>query len=453
MSVGGSLLFWTTERLRGTRTLDHLSSIRANVRLSTDAARSLQLELLRQLLRHAEQTVPYYGEVFKSLGATSDDVRSLADLEMLPVLTKDIVRERQDELLSRNFDRRSLRRLNSGGSTGVPLSFFHDANYLQLSDAATYRTLEQAGWRPGDMIAFFWGFNDRLNRMPVWEFEIRQRLRRMYQFDPFQADDATMAGWARKLRQIRPAVAYGYASTLARFAEFVVETREQVPRLRGVFTTAERLYSQQRTSMQEAFGCRVFDCYGSSEIRNIANECARGRMHVNVDFVVLELERSAATPDGVAPFLLTSLRSYGMPFIRYRNEDCGRLDTSSCTCGSGFPLMDLEIARVSDHFVFPGGRVVHGEFFTHLMYGSEGIGLFQFHQLSPERVNLYVVPTPGHEEGRRRTIDEAVRQIRALSSAPIQIDVQEVDMIPLSAAGKHRFTRSDVAASSARSSA
>ena len=45
---------------------------------------------------------------------------------------------------------------------------------------------------------------------------------------------------------------------------------------------------------------------------------------------------------------------------------------------------------------------------------------------------------------RSRVLEEAVRQIKALTPAPLTVDVQETDDIPLSHAGKHRFTRSDV---------
>jgi len=48
---------------------------------------------------------------------------------------------------------------------------------------------------------------------------------------------------------------------------------------------------------------------------------------------------------------------------------------------------------------------------------------------------------------RERTIRGAVEQIKALSSEGVNVEVREVEAIPLSAAGKHRFTRSDVSPS------
>ena len=111
--------------------------------------------------------------------------------------------------------------------------------------------------------------------------------------------------------------------------------------------------------------------------------------------------------------------------------------------------MRLEIARTSDNFIFPGGRVVHGEFFTHLMYGSSGIVTFQFHQTAVDEIILSIVPGPGDVAARAEKIKDAIRQIRAVTpDRPVRVEVREVESIPLSKAGKYRFTRSDVSATS-----
>jgi phenylacetate-CoA ligase len=213
------------------------------------------------------------------------------------------------------------------------------------------------------------------------------------------------------------------------------------PPLKGVFTTAERLFPQQRELLEDVFGCRVYDCYGSSEVQNIATECSHGSIHVNTDFVVVEVDRSE-TAAGPAPLLVTSLKNRVMPFLRYRNEDWGELADGECTCGSGFPLMSLNVARVSDNFRLPGGRVVHGEFFTHLLYGAEGVDSFQFHQTAENHIVLRYVPSPRGDAARQ--LAKACQQVQSLAPGRISVELDQVASIPLSAAGKHRFTRSDV---------
>jgi phenylacetate-CoA ligase len=405
----------------------------------------VQLQRLGALLALAEAHVPYYREMFQSLGIHSSDIRSLNDFARLPVLTKDILRSRYQDLVRTDIPKSKLIPSSSGGSTGVPVKFYRDGLVLDAQEAATFRNLLQAGWRPGEMIGHFWGWDDRLYNMGRWQFEVRQRLRRQYQFDPFRSGTAEMARWLRKWRRIRPAVAFGYTSTIAQFAAHLQERGERVQPLRGVFTTAEKLYLPQRALISQVFGCPVYDCYGSSEVMNIATQCSRGNMHVNADFVILESERSQTPPGQPAPFLVTGLWNTVMPFIRYRNEDCGDLLEGGCDCGNNFPLMQLNVARVSDNFLLPNGRIVHGEFFTHLMYGSDGIAKFQFHQTAPEAITLWVVPGRGDPDARQAALRHAVAQVEKLDeTGRLKVQVRVVDAIPLSHAGKHRFTRSDV---------
>ena len=440
-SLPGYLLLAGTHRLRQSKALEILREIQRAPFESPENARGNQLRRLSALLAHAEQRVPYYRELFRSLGVTSRDIRSLEDFARLPILTKDIIRDRWRDLIREDVPLERLHRHHSGGSTGVPLTFYRERAYMDASDAGTYRNFLQCGWRLGEMVAFFWGSNERLQQMSRAEFELRQRMRRMYQFDPFRSGAAEMEEWLRRWRRLRPTIAFGYASTVARFAEYAEAQGRRMPQLRGVFTTAEKLYPPQRRVISRVFGCRVYDLYGSSEVQNIAAECPHGRMHVNADFVVVETER----PGPASPLILTSLWNYAMPFIRYRNEDCAELLEESCGCGNNFPLMSLQVARVSDNFVLPDGRVVHGEFFTHLMYGSEGIRTFQFHQTARDHIRLWVVPDgEANAAARSRVLEDAVRQIKALTTAPLTVDVHETDAIPLSGAGKHRFTRSDV---------
>jgi phenylacetate-CoA ligase len=457
----GRALLALTCRLRGFDTLGVLKEIEGAPFRSQDEIRERQLSDLRALLAHAETRVPYYRSLFRGLGIRSQDIRNWDDFAQLPILTKDIIREKQHDMIREDVPLEKLQPHFSGGSTGIPLKFFRSRDYMVASDAGTYRNLQQCGWHPGEMVAFFWGGNDKLYAMSRLEFELRQFARRTYQFDPFFSGEAEMAEWARRFRRVRPRVILGYSSTIARFAAFLERQGQPIKRMgepiKGVFTTAEKLYQAQREVIERVFGCKVFDCYGSSEVQNIAAECPAGNMHINADFVVMEEDKSLSdgpssdgpSNDGPRPFLLTSLRNWSMPFIRYRNEDSGYLlpevSAGGCSCGNHFPLMRLDIARTSDNFVFPDGRVVHGEFFTHLMYGSEGIATFQFHQTAPDEIILSIVHGPGDSKARQEKIRESIRQIQAISPGHnVRVEVREVAEIPLSSAGKYRFTRSDV---------
>lgn len=439
----GSLIFRTSHWLRSSGTLEALREIRGEPFVSPELAQQRQLQRLQSLIRYCEERVPFYRQRFSEIRITSRDICSLTDYAHLPVLTKADIVNHADQMVAEGISKRSLVAHHSGGSTGIPLRFYRDASYMAASDAGTYRNLMQCGWRPGEMIAFFWGWNEKVAAMGGAEFVARQFARRMYQFDPFRSGEADMVGWLRTWRFLRPAVALGYASTIARFAHFLEQHSHKVRPLRGVFTTAEKLFPQQRAVIERVFQCQVFDCYGSSEVQNIATECLHRRMHINADFAVVEVDEAGRQADGSSPLLVTSLKNFAMPFLRYRNEDTGSLAEGACECGIGFPLMSLNVARISDNFKLPDGRVIHGEFFTHLMYGSDGIESFQFHQVTSGSIILRYVPSSRGNPGT--ALAAAVAQIEALAPGQIRVQVESVPAIPLSTAGKHRFTRCDVA--------
>lgn len=437
----GRSLFTLAHRMRGSSALEVLAEIRGEPSLPASQVRERQWARLTSLLSHAQAKVPYYRRVFADLGITARDIRTPADFAAFPVLTKDLIRAHRDELIADGTDRSQLLTHRSGGSTGVPLEFFHDRAATDLSDAGTYRNFLQCGWQPGEMIAFFWGFNERIEAMSRLEFEARQYLRRSYQFDPFRQSDADFARWLTTLRRLRPSIVYGYASSIGLFAEWALRTGQRVPAVKGLFCTAEKLLPRQREAMERAFHAKAYDVYGSSEVRNIACECARGTFHLNADFVYAEVEDPTRTE--AQPFLLTGLIDRSMPFIRYRNEDCGTLGADTCGCGSGFPALKLDIARQSDSFRFANGRVVHGEFFTHLFYGVNSVRMFQFRQVATDRIEVLVVPEPSIA-GLEGTLANIRTQVEALAPGLLRCDTQIVSEIPLSSAGKHRFTVSMV---------
>src|SRR6185437_16328002 len=161
----GKFAFRATEWLRRSKSLRLLREIEAEPRQDRATVLADQFRSLTKLLEHAERTVPYYREVFEDLRIRPADIRSLADFRQFPVLTKHIVRERQRDLVSDEFDPKEMQVHHSGGSTGQPLTFYHDLTSIAASDAGTYRSFQQVGWQPGDMIAFFWGWNRKLYDM------------------------------------------------------------------------------------------------------------------------------------------------------------------------------------------------------------------------------------------------------------------------------------------------
>ncbi len=343
-----------------------------------------------------------------------------------------------DAMLVRGADCSRAHIAYTGGSTGKPLAYYWDAAKHELMRAGMMRSYMGSGWRPGERIINFWGAGQDIKggglarKYATWVSGETTLAAREF-------SESELRGWAAFVQSWRPVLLQGYASILAALARYVLDQRLPMPNtLRGVYSTAEVLTAEQRETMQRAFGCKVFNQYGSREIPNIACECRHGNMHVFSDMVCLE---SVALDGEEDRLLVTSLTNRLMPMIRYDIGDSGRLKEGACACGSPFPLMEMGMCRKNDLIRTPGGRSIHPSYFNGLLYGMTGIRQYQFVQTGRDRIVLNLVAgAPLSTEA----LDSLREKVRRDIDAGMTFEVNYVEAIPRTASGKHRFVISEV---------
>lgn len=414
--------------------------------LSEDEIKLIQLGSLKRLIDHCYENVSFYKNWMQSQGLHPEDIRSVSDIKKFPILTKNIIRDHRDDLIAKNYHN-NLIRSSTGGSTGEPLNFFRNKEYIQLGSAGIWRSMQLCGWKPGEIIAYFWGGSEEYYRKSNIYLLFRSLLNRLPQFDPYNASKDEFNKWVILFKKLQPKVILGYASTIYQFAKFLKQHNIEIPRLKGVISTAEKMYPHYRDIITKVFNCRVFDLYGCCEVLNIAFECVEGRLHVNQDYVLIEESNRKLDLSGELEsreFIFTSLHNYAMPLLRYKNGDCGRLLQEKCRCGINFPLLDLNISRSCDIFTLPNGRQVHGAYFTSLLFGVEGIRNFQFIQKKQDLIELIIVKDTGYNDKTWNDLKKAEKQVKKVGGESVNLSVMFVEHIPLTRQGKHRYTISDV---------
>lgn len=425
MGALASLKTWLHRRRRPLRYRFLEELLRTQVLPRRDLLRK-QRDALAATIRFARENTAYYAEALRGI---PDD----ADIAALPVLTKDIVRSRLHELLARGYAPATTPVGHTGGSTGQPLAFFYDETKHELMRAGMMRSYMFSGWQPGQRILNFWGA--RQDTAPGGVFggaALDDWIAAEKTLPAHQIDAARLAAWAGFIAAYQPVLLQGYASVLAALARFVLDDKRAMPRsLRGVYSTAEVLTDEQRETIGRAFGCNVFNQYGSREIPNIACECRHGKMHVFTDMVWLESVGGSLR--------VTSLTNRLMPMLRYENGDCGELQEGECSCGLAFPLMRMGVCRHNDFILAPGGRRLHPSFFNRLLYGMAQITHYQFEQTQPGQVTLRYVGAPLLES------DQATLKA-AVAAEGLFLQVEAVPEIERTISGKHRFVISRLGA-------
>lgn len=402
-------------------------------RLDADAFRAWQDEATSAHARWAARTIPFFRE----------RVAPDAPLSAFPVLTRRDLQEQLEALRDPARPAATLRLEASGGSTGAPVRLYLGPEYAATTFSTEAWLMRSWGLTPWCRKAYLWG-DDREQGAVGWKERVARRLLPHLFLNAFGMDEVRMASFADRLDAFRPEMVQGYATALDLFASWLLRTGRRVRRPRVVRSSAEALSPDARDRIERAFDAPVRDVYGSRESTHLAAQCGHGGFHVLSFGRVIEIvddEGRPAAPGEPGRVLVTDLHNRAFGVVRYENGDVASWNPDGwpCPCGCPFPRLQRVHGRTSDFFTTPAGKRIHGEWFTHLFYGRTGVERFQVHQRS---LTLVEVRTVG--SATEADLAPLLGKMREALGEGVTVVWQRVDDIPLTRAGKHRFTLSDV---------
>ncbi len=404
-----------------------------------EAMRAQQWELLGRMVRYAAAQSPYYQRLFSERHFSADGFRR-EDFESLPVLTKAAIRGAGDELLSRAVPRAALGVHKTGGSTGVSLTTYFDPDWLELRSADALRSNRWAGYVHGMRVAALWG------NPPVAK-TLKQRIRaelvdRFVFLDTMDFNDRTVADFLARWRRERAEVLFGHSHSLYMLAKYVIAHGITDLHPAGIISTSMMLIASERTVIEAAFGCKVFDRYGCEEVGLIAAECERHEgLHLCIEQLYIEFLRAdgaQAGPGEEGAIVITDLNNHGMPLIRYRIEDMGVLAERPCSCGRGMPLLQRLTGRVADYLKRRDGSMVAGvSLVERTLTAIPGIEQLQVVQPAIDEIVLNVVRAA---DFRSESEQALLQEIREVFGDGINVRAEYMERIPQERSGKYRFS-------------
>ena len=330
-----------------------------------------QAKLLATLRRVAAERSPFYREFHRGL--------ERAPLEDLPILTKTILMERFDDLVTD----RSIRLVDAEAYLkAAEPGLFRDRYVVLATSGSTGRrgvfVFDDREWiravasitRP-----ISWASQTRKSRRPPraaliaaaapWHYSARIGAALANRVAPALRLDAgsPISELVECLNEWRPEAIATYPSVLRQLAAEQLAGRLAIP-LEHVATSAEVLTAQVRAIVRRAWSIEVQDTYGATEYAPIASECPAGRKHLFENGAIIEVidERGQAVRNGErgARLLLTVLERYTQPLIRYELSDLLRVSDEPCPCGRPYWVIDSIDGREEDILEFPGrdGRLI-----------------------------------------------------------------------------------------------
>ena len=311
---------------------------------------TLQNQRLQALIQHCYANVPYYTKLFDSIGLKPEDIQCRDDLQKLPILTKQMVREHYDELISKDIDKRHYQKGSTGGSTGTPLKFMKDTPTWNMAWASSFRAWEWYGFHVGEKMMTLGGNSlvtkkKRLTPKDIFDLYIMRNMKR----SSAEVDDADMQAHYEAYMAYKPKAMRGYASSLVILARYIAKKNLPVLPMTCILTTGEILMPEYRKTLQEVFGCPVYDEYGAGDGGVDAHECLlQDGLHISEERCVLEItdKEGNVLPDGEIGYVTsTDLGNYVFPFLRYQVGDMAYIKPEKCACGRASRVIGQVIGR------------------------------------------------------------------------------------------------------------
>lgn len=412
--------FWLLDRLKGSpirrekELMERVSSLRGR------ELQDYQQRALTRLLAHARKTTVFYGKIKGNR------------LEDYPVITKNRIREAQADFISDRYEKKDLISMSTSGSTGTPFTVLQDREKKNSVYSEVLYYNGKYGYQVGRRIVYLRTINSE-NKKSL----LQQYGRNIFQVCCTRMGDGEMEYMLSEIRRLSrrsPVLLMGYASTFEAMERYLIRAgRERAGdcHVYAIVSSSEYIYDHTRQYLEETFHCRCTSRYANEENGFLGQDGEENNAfeinaaHYMVEILKMDADLPAA-PGERGRIVVTDLKNYGQPMIRYDTGDVGSMAPEP----DGIPRIRNFGGRKLDLLYDTSGRELTG--FGAIMWQYSGrIRQFQIIQMGLKTYELRLNGEKIPEQSLRQTLKEYL-------GADAFVTFSYVDEIPVLASGKRR---------------
>ena len=331
---------------------------------SGDELAAHQLKGLQWTVAHAYAGSAFYRRKLDDAGVQPTDIRSLEDLQRLPLTDASDLRAGYPlPLLAVPVDR-VVRIHASSGTTGKKKVLAYTQKDIEDWIHFFARCYEMAALTPEDRVQIAVGYG-------LWTAGVGFQMGcERFGAMAIPVGPGNIDLQCRFLVDLQPTVLCCTASMALLLAEEIEGRglRDRIA-LKKIIYGSERCSAAMRQRIQHLIGLEdMFDIPGMTELYGPGTglECSRHEgIHYWADYYLLEIldpETLAPVPAGErGEMVVTTLTKEAAPLIRYRTRDLSRLIPQPCSCGSVLPLHDRILGRSDDMIIFRAVNIYPGQ--------------------------------------------------------------------------------------------
>ena len=301
--------------------------------------KAFQEQKLIAVLAYVNQHSPFYKKLYKKENITISNIRTIEDLQLLPVTTKQDLQIYNDDFLCVPIHK-IIDFATTSGTLGEPVTFGltdADLERLAYNEAISF---DCAGIKTGDLVQLMTTIDRRfmaglayflgLRKMNVGVIRVGAGIPELQ--------------WDSILKH-KPTHLITVPSFLLKLIEYAEAHQIDYNNcsVKGAICIGESLRNQDLSSntlskkIMDKWNIQLFSTYASTEMSTAFTECEHfigGHHHPELIIVeVLDENNQPVSNGAIGELTFTTLGIEAMPLVRFKTGDLVQLHTEPCACG------------------------------------------------------------------------------------------------------------------------
>ena len=406
----------------------------------SEKLRTGQLQQLKQLLAYAIVYSPFYKDRLKTIDPNE---LTFEQFQQIPLLTRADLQANGKTIDCTQIPESHGRvtEVMTSGSTAEPVSVRATGLTSLIWNAINLRehlwhgraidsTMTSIRWRPDSV-----GMAPKGVIFEDWGMPINQFYKSSAAY--YLNSSSNVSDQIVWLEKIRPEYLMTHPSNMQAILEECDRQSKSLSFIREIRTVGESVSTAQRQMVEQEMGIKIVDFYSSQELGYIALQCPdHSHYHVQSESLIVEVLRedgSSCDPFESGKIVVTSLRNFATPLIRYEVGDYGELG-EPCRCGRGLPVLARINGRVRNMLLLPNGDRHWPNFGFRKIMDVTTLQQFQIVQHSVEKLELKLVTDADVSTEQEATIKQILSDHLGHSFV---IEISYHAALPRSANGKY----------------
>ena len=403
--------------------------------LSKAAIKKLQEGKLREALSYLHQHSPFYQRLFSSHHINVDAIKTLADLQLLPITTKEDLQQHNDDFLCVSRSQ-IIEYTSTSGTLGSPVTIALTENDLQRLAYNEYSSFLCADGKPDDIYQLMLTLDRQFMAGMAYYAGIRKMGAGIIRVGP----GVPSLQW-QTIQRLRPTAIVAVPSFILKLIQYASEHHIDInsSSVQKAICIGENIRNTDYSfnilgkKITESWNIRLYSTYASTEMQTAFTECGAGRGgHHNPELLIVELlneQNEAVLPGEPGEVTITTLGVEGMPLLRYKTGDICMYAYDDCSCGRNSLRLSPVLGRKKQMIKYKGTTLYPPALFDLLNEMDEVqdyIAEVYSNDIGMDEVLLHIFPADASEETDRRIrayLQAKLRvspHIRYISAADVQ---------------------------------